>query len=180
MQNPPSVQTAGFSSDLSLETEKAIVEHGSFFHFCVEFYVCFGSLSRCTIYRWSRPSGGNHIFCQYFLLLCWINLAIDLKWCPWTTGSNTSPKHQWPTSIFDSRYKVLLLWITFCRQTCWWCVWPNHSTLEAVWQTCLVLFIVLSKGCFRATLPKSLLVGRCHFFFPLGDPKTQPISAILN
>ena len=180
------------SWDLSLKTEMAIAEYGCCFYLTNLWCI----LDVIVLTKTQIPSRGIQIFCQDFLVLCWINWAIDLKWCPWTTGHNTSPKHQRPTAMSDSRYEVLLIvCIQFCRQTFQWCVWPKRSVLDfnltialssssnfnEVWQTQDTWFCLLCSV--RAVFLSPFHgVWMCHslYFFRLDDPKTQPISAILK
>ena len=55
------------------------------------------------------PGRGNQVFGKNVLVPGGIYYAIDLNKSSWTTGSKTARKHQWSTTIFDSRYEVLFL-----------------------------------------------------------------------
>ena len=100
--------------------------------------------------------------------------AIDVKWCPWTTGSKTSPNPHWPsltlgaTPCLHSAFASNHVEAVHGQNIAFWshltiALSSSHNSNE-VWNSkCLVLFIVLSKGWLSATLPKSLLVWRCHF-----------------
>ena len=85
LRKPPSlVQTTGFSLDLSLETDGHCRTWLLFLlniHFCVDFDACLESLlNNLHTTKTELPSRGNQIFCQDFLVLCWINCAPGAHW----------------------------------------------------------------------------------------------------
>ena len=143
------------------------------------------------------PSRDNQTFCQNPQVLGLINSAIHIKYCLWSTGSKMSQKHQWPITIFDIMRSFFLYALVFCCQTYQWCVWSkgsisvssSHTSNDACkLKICLLcfcllaLFIVLTKGCLCATLPRSLLVWSYHFiiFLDLVTQKWNQVRLFLN
>ena len=90
------------------------------------------------------PGWWVQIFLQYFLITCWIHLAINFDQVPCATEAHTSPTQEW--CLIDSSPNVAFM---VSKKLHFGLITPNNFVPE-VMSLFSLLFDVLWAGCFVA------------------------------